>query len=69
MPKINHESNCDLAFKLMNENNLNKILVEDNNRKIIGVIDENNLLKGVLANSFMEKIKKHIIKKKVLTFS
>ena len=63
MPKINHQSNCDLAFKLMNENNLNKILVEDNNRKIIGVIDENNLLKGVLTNSFEEKIKKHITTK------
>tara|TARA_B100000029_G_C17354357_1_gene880144 strand:+ start:23 stop:919 length:897 start_codon:yes stop_codon:yes gene_type:complete len=63
MPKINHESSCELAFKLMNENNLNKILVENNNRKIIGVIDENNLLKGVLANSFKEKIKKHVTTK------
>ena len=61
MPKINNESNCALAFKLMSENNLDKVLVEDNNRKIIGVIDETNLLKGVLANSFEEKIKKYVI--------
>ena len=63
MPKINNESNCELAFKLMNENNLDKILVEDDNKKIIGVIDETNLLKAVLEKSFKEKIKKFVINK------
>ena len=61
MPKINKDSNCDLAFKLMNENSLDKLLVEDNNKKIIGVIDENNLFKAVMANSFKGKIKKMLI--------
>ena len=63
MPKINYESNCELAFKLMNENSLDKILVENNNGKIIGVIDERNLLKGVLKNSFKVKIKKYVTTK------
>ena len=49
MPKINKDSSCELAFKLMNENSLDKLLVEDNNKKIIGVIDEDNLLKAVIS--------------------
>ena len=63
MPKINYESNGELAFKLMNENSLDKILVENNNGKIIGVIKESNLLKGVLLNSFKVKIKKYVTTK------
>ena len=63
MPKVNYESNCELAFKLMNENNLSKILVENNNGKIIGIIDEANLLKCVMEKSFKEKIKKYVITK------
>jgi len=58
MPVINIDSKCDLAFKLMNENNLNKLLVCDNNKKVIGVIDEDNILSAVLDRSFEEKIKK-----------
>ena len=58
MPKINMDSKCQLAFKLMNENSLDKLLVEDNNKKIIGVIDEDNLLKAVIANTFEARIKK-----------
>ena len=60
MPKINKDSNCDLAFKLMNENSLDKLLVEDNNKNIIGVIDENSLFEAVMANSFKGKIKNFI---------
>ena len=60
MPKVNVDSNYDLAFKLMNENNLKQILVEDKNKKIIGVIDEKNLFSGVVANSFEAKITKNI---------
>ena len=44
----------------MNENNLKQILVEDKNKKIIGVIDEKNLFSGVVANSFEAKITKNI---------
>ena len=47
----------------MNENNLSKILVENNNGKIIGIIDEANLLKCVMEKSFKEKIKKYVITK------
>ena len=60
MPKINKDSNCDLAFKLMNENSLDKLLVEDNNKNIIGVIDENSWFEAVMANSFSGKIKNFI---------
>ena len=63
MPKINMDSKCQLAFKLMIENSLDKLLVEDNNKKIIGVIDEDNLLKAVLANTFEAKIKKFVTTK------
>ena len=62
MPKINKDSSCELAFKLMNENSLDKLLVEDNNKNIIGVIDENNLFKAVIENSFKIKIKKYKLK-------
>ena len=47
MPKINKDSSCKLAFKLMNENSLDKLLVEDNNKNILGIIDEDNLFKAV----------------------
>ena len=63
MPKINIDSKCQLAFKLMNENSLDKLLVEDNNKKIMGVIDEDNLLKAVIANTFEAKIKKFVTTK------
>ena len=60
MPKIHKDSNCDLAFKLMNENSLDKLLVEDNNKNIIGVIDESSLFEAVMANSFKGNIKNFI---------
>ncbi|MEC8100329.1 MAG: pyridoxal-phosphate dependent enzyme [Pseudomonadota bacterium] len=63
MPRVNKDSKCDLAFKLMNENNLSMILVENNKKKIIGAIDEDGILKCVLAKSFKEKINKYVIKK------
>ena len=63
MPKINYNSNCELAFKLMSENNLDKILVENNNGKIIGVFDEANLLKCVMEKSFKHKIKDYFTSK------
>ena len=63
MPKINKDSSCKLAFKLMNENSLDKLLVEDNNKNILGIIDEDNLFKAVTSNSFEEKINNYITKK------
>ena len=63
MPKINKDSSCKLAFKLMNENSLDKLLVEDNNKNILGIIDEDNLFKAVTTNSFEEKINNYITKK------
>ena len=63
MPKINKNSSCKLAFKLMNENSLDKLLVEDNNKNILGIIDEDNLFKAVTTNSFEEKINNYITKK------
>ena len=63
MPKINKNSSCKLAFKLMNENSLDKLLVEDNNKNILGIIDEDNLFKAVTSNSFEEKINNYITKK------
>ncbi len=56
MPKINRGSKCDLAFKLMNENSLDKLLVEDDNKNILGVIEESSLFKAVIKNSFQGKI-------------
>ena len=63
MPKINKDSSCKLAFKLMNENSLDKLLVEDNNKNILGIIDEDNLFKAVTSKSFEEKINNYITKK------
>ena len=63
MPRINQNSSCDLAFKLMNENSMDKLLVENNNKKIIGVIDEDGLLNAVQALSFKGKIKNFVITK------
>ncbi|MDC3024211.1 pyridoxal-phosphate dependent enzyme [Alphaproteobacteria bacterium] len=63
MPRINENSNCALAFKLMNENSLDKLLVENNNKKIIGVIDEDSLFNAVQASSFKGKIKNFVITK------
>ena len=62
MPRINENSNCALAFKLMNENSLDKLLVENNNKKIIGVIDEDSLLNAA-GLSFKGKIKNFVITK------
>ena len=47
----------------MSENNLDKILVENNNGKIIGVFDETNLLKCVMEKSFKHKIKDYFTSK------
>ena len=47
----------------MNENNLDKVLVENNKGKIIGIIDETNLLKGVMKYSFKSKVTKYVTTK------
>ena len=63
MPKINRGSKCDLAFKLMNENSIDKLLVEDDNKNILGVIEESNLFEAVIKNSFQGKINNFVNKK------
>ena len=62
MPSIELNSSCALAFKLMQENGLNFILVTDKKQKIKGIINEKCLLNGVLKKSFEEKVKYFITK-------
>ena len=53
----------DRIFKLMNENSLDKLLVEDNNKNILGIIDEDNLFKNgdtvnIIESKPISKLKK-----------
>tara|TARA_B100000963_G_scaffold361237_1_gene395692 strand:- start:3249 stop:4625 length:1377 start_codon:yes stop_codon:yes gene_type:complete len=68
-PTVNIESDCSLAFKLMGENNLNYILVEDKNKNIIGVVDDKSLVEAVIKGSFKAKIKNYVIKLKKIQYN
>ena len=62
IPSVNINSDCALVFKLMHENGLNFLLVQADNKKILGVITESSLLNKVSKTSFKSKIKNIITK-------
>ena len=69
IPKININSKCSLAFKLMHENGINFLLVENNNNKLVGVITEEDLLDRVSSKSFNSTIKNNITKVKKVNYN
>ena len=69
IPNININSNCLLAFKLMHENNLNYILVENDDKNIVGIVTDKSLIDAVTENSFNTSISNYIIKVKKLQYS
>ena len=68
MPCIDLNSSCSLAFKLMQENGLNFILVQDSQKNIKGIINERSLLNGVMKKSFEDKVKFSVIKIKKIQY-
>ena len=68
IPIININSFCSLAFKLMHENSINFLLVENDEKKIMGIITESSLLEVVSKNSFKETVKNNITKVKKIDY-
>ncbi len=62
VPSINISSSCNLAFKLMHENNINYVLVEKQNKEVVGIIKDSNLIDAVTKNSFEESVKEYVTK-------
>ena len=48
----------------MHENSLNFVLVEKNNKEIVGIVTDKNLMEAVTKSSFDASIKKNITKVK-----
>ena len=59
---LHQNSFCSLAFKLMHENSINFLLVENDEKKITGIVTESSLLEIVSRNSFKETVKNNITK-------
>ncbi len=64
IPIVSSDSKCSLVFKLMHENGTNFLLVENNRKKLMGVITEDSLLNKVSQSSFEDTIKNSITKVK-----
>ncbi|MBJ57225.1 MAG: cystathionine beta-synthase [Rickettsiales bacterium] len=69
LPVISKDSNCNLAFKLMHENNTNYILVNNNKKEVIGIINDTRLLDVVSQKSFQENIGSYIIRLKKIQYN
>ena len=46
----------------MHENNINYVLVEKQNKEIVGIIKDSNLIDAVTKNSFEESVKEYVTK-------
>ncbi len=69
LPIISKDSSCNLAFKLMHENNTNFILVNNNKKEVIGIINDTRLLDVVTQKSFQENIGRYIIRLKKIQYN